>query len=83
VSVAGGNMIDGPWFETWSRHFIQGVVGYCNSTVWQVGSFGGLAESLVRNSMLFGGLQTPWMEFRWFFIVSFDGYSSSALARTR
>jgi hypothetical protein len=46
VTVAGGNKLDGLWFETWSRLSRRGVVDYCSSVVWQVGSSGGLVESL-------------------------------------
>jgi hypothetical protein len=63
MTVAGSNKLDGLWFETWSRPFRRGVVDYCSLVVWQVGSFGGLAESSVCNSMLCGGLPTPWMDF--------------------
>jgi hypothetical protein len=73
VTVAGGSRLDGLWFETWSRSFRPGVVDYCSLVVWQVGSFGGLAESSVHNSMLCGGLPTLWMDFWWLVIVSCDG----------
>jgi hypothetical protein len=58
-------------------------VDYCSFVVWQVGSFVGLAESSFHNNMLCGGLPTPWMDFQWLVIVSCDGCSSGALARTR
>jgi hypothetical protein len=32
MTVAGGNRIDGLWFETWSRPFIRGVVNICIQT---------------------------------------------------
>jgi hypothetical protein len=62
MTVVGGNKLDGLWFETWSRPSRRGVVGYCNLVVWQVGSFGGLAESPDHNSMLCGRLPTLWMD---------------------
>jgi hypothetical protein len=64
VTVAGGNRLDGLWFETWSRLSRQGVVDYCISVVWQVGSSGGLAESPDHNSMLCGRFPTLWMDFQ-------------------
>jgi hypothetical protein len=52
VTVVDGNMLDGLWFETWRKLFIRGVVDYCSSVAWQVGSSSGLAESPDHNSML-------------------------------
>jgi hypothetical protein len=75
MTVAGSSRLDGLCFETWSRPSRQGVVDYCSSVVWQVGSFGGLAESLDHSSMLCG-FPTLWMDFWWLFIVSCDGCSS-------
>jgi hypothetical protein len=80
--VASGNKLDGLWFETWSRLSIQGIVNYCSSVVWQVGSSGGLVESLDHSSMLCGRLSTLWLDFHWLVMVSCNGYSSGALAPT-
>jgi hypothetical protein len=63
VTVAGGNVLEALCIETWIRLSKRGVVGYCISMVWRVGSFGGLAESLYHNSMLCGIFPTLWMEF--------------------
>jgi hypothetical protein len=83
VIVAGGNRLNGLWFETWSRSFRKGVVGYCSSIVWQVGSFGGLEKILVCKNMLCGGLPTLRVDFQCLVIVSCDGCNLGALAQTR
>jgi hypothetical protein len=61
--VVGGNRLDGLRFETWSRPSIRGVVDYCSSVVWQVGSYSGLAESLDHNNMLCARFPTLWRDF--------------------
>jgi hypothetical protein len=59
-------MLDGIWFETWTRPFIQGVLDYSNLVVWHVKSFGGLVENSVHNNMLCGGLPTPGRRLGWY-----------------
>jgi hypothetical protein len=63
MEVVGGNTLDGLSFETWRKLSRQGVVDYCISVVWQVGSFDGLVESTYRSNMLCGGFPTLQMEF--------------------
>jgi hypothetical protein len=60
VIVARGDRLDDLWFETWSTPFERGVVYYFNSMVWQVGIFGGLAESLDHESRVAGFQSRGW-----------------------
>jgi hypothetical protein len=60
--VAGGNMLDDLWFETWRKPSRHIIVDYCSSVVWQDGSSGRL-KSPGHNNMLCGGLPTQWMDF--------------------
>jgi hypothetical protein len=64
VTIVGHDRLDGIWFETLSRLSRQGVVDYCNSMVWQVGSSGGLAKRLDKNNMFFGRFPNMWMDIR-------------------
>jgi hypothetical protein len=71
VTIADENSVE----KTWSKPLKQAVVDYCNLVVWHVGSLGGLAESSVHSSMLWGGggFPTLWMDFWWLVILSCDG----------